>query len=258
VDAQTVPGSATGYVLFLPTQAGSAVPTLLQWVDEFTEMTIAASPDSSGTSGYSIAPFGGGELINGISTPLSKMISTSDEGNAQGPIGVLNTFSCWGDPVVVPHGAITGAITVGDVATQSPSGATGIVLRTSPNETHIRQSVPAGGAAWIDTQLITFVGGAGGTATQNAAATGGAADKTIDVRFHLGAGSIGIGVPITGLATIVPGSLVDSGGGPAVLVGNQIQQVTADGRDYTFEWDFFADGIPEATVDDIQLSTLRP
>ena len=253
VDNQSTPGTAQPYVMFFPDDIAGAVPTLFQWNGEGAEMTVAASPQTTRDSTTPENLYGGGEAFNGSTTVASPLLSTTPGGNAQGTTGVLFSFSLWGDPVRIQHGAITGTITEGDVATQTPSGATGIVLRTSPNETWIQGSAPVGAAAWIDTELITFVGGPGGPVNQSAPATGGAADKTVDIRFAL-VGGTGKDVPVTGIAAIVPGSLTPDG----TLGGDQLQDLVADGRTYQAEWDFFANGIVDGSFDNIQLTAIRP
>jgi hypothetical protein len=252
LDSEAVPGSSTAYLYFVPDGTLTAVPTLFRWIDEFTPMVVAASPQLTGESAVPSLFYGGGESFNGLGTPTSKLVTTSPEGSAQGTLGAVISFSAWGDALVVPHGAIAGTITVGDVATQAPSGATGIVLRTGANEMWLTNAT----GAWTNGQGFATVGGPGGSATQNAVSTGGAADKTVVARFFLGPGNTGAGVPITGIATIVPGSV--TGGGGAVESGNSIINLTADGRTFTFEWDFLTDGVPQALIDNVELFITRP
>jgi hypothetical protein len=249
VDTVTTPGSATAYLMFFPDGSATAIPTLFRWVDESTEMVVAASPQLTGASGVPVAFYGGGEAINGLGTSSSPLVTTSPDGATQGADGVVVSFRAYGDPLVVPHGAVTGTFSVGEVATQVPSGATGTILRVGANEVWLTNAA----GSWTDTQTFTT---AGGSAAQNGAATGGASDKTVEARYFLGPGSTGLGVPITGIATIVPGSV--TGGGGAVESGNSIINVTADGRTYSFEWDFLTDGVPQALIDHLELFITRP
>jgi hypothetical protein len=251
VDTVTVPGTATAYLYFVPSGALSAIPTLFRWAGEGAPMVVAASPQLTGESGVPSLFYGGGDSFNGLGTTASPLVTVSPEGNAQGTQGVVVSFSAWGDALVVPHDASGGAFTVGLVATQVPSGATGTILRVGPNEIWLTQD---SGTPWVNGQAITDT--STGAANQNAATTGGANDKTVEARFFLGAGQTGLGVPITGIATIVPGSV--TGGGGAVEVGNEIQNVTADGRTFSFEWDFLSDGVPQALIDNLELFITRP
>ena len=251
VDTVSVPGSETAYLLFYPDSTVGAIPTLLRFVDDVTPMVAAASPQHTGTSGPPDNLFGGGESFDGLSIPTSRLVTTSPEGTAQGTNGMVKSFSAWGDPIRIPHDGSGPAFTEGLVVTQAPSGATATVLFQSATELWVTQD---SGTAWVNGQAITDSGA--GSAVQNGAQAGGAADKTVVARFHLGAGQTAIGVPITGICTVVPGSV--TGGGGAVEVGNTITNVTADGRTFSFEWDFLADGIPQASIANVQVFISRP
>ncbi|GAG52833.1 unnamed protein product, partial [marine sediment metagenome] len=232
----------TAYVCFYPNNGESDVPTLFRFIDDTTPMAVAASPNVNGQNNGLSLHFGGGEVLNGYTTPSNPLVTVSPEGNVQGTAGLIISFSAHGAPVVVPHGAVTGTITVGDVCTQVGSGATGVVLRTGTNQTWLSQAT----GVWTNGQLFNAVGGPGGSATQNAAATGGLADKTVVARFTLDAGQTGIGVPVDGICTIVPGSV--TGGSGATDSSDTIINVTADSRTFSFEWDFLSDGVPQALI----------
>lgn len=253
VDTFTTPGSPVGYFMFWPDETVSAIPTLFRWNDEATEMSVAASPQILGSSGAPRNQYGGGESMNGLSTSTSPLVTTSPEGNSQGANGVQIDFSAEGDPVVVVHDGSGPNFTTGLVVTQTPSGATGTIdrLDNGLNTLHLRGVT----GTFVAGQTITDTGT--GSGVQVGASTGGASDKTVTARYHL-SGLVGIGVPSTGICTIVPGSVVDGEGGPAVESGNSIINVTADGRSFSFEWDFFADGVPEGLIDNIELFISRP
>jgi hypothetical protein len=252
VDTVSTPGTPIGYLTFYPDGTITAIPTIFRWVDESTEMTVAASPQILGSSGIPIQLYGGGENLNGLSTATSRLVTTSPDGNSQGTDGVQVDFEADGDPVRVSHDASGPAFTLGLVVTQTPSGATGTIdkLSTTNQELWLRDVT----GTFVAGQTITDSGT--GSAVQVGASAGGANDKTVQARYHL-VGQEAIGVPSTGLCSIVPGS-VTGGGGATDSGGNSIINVTADGRQYTWEWDFLADGVPEGVVANIEIFVTRP
>ena len=253
VDTVTNPGPPRYFLMFWPDSSISALPTLFEFIDETTELINRGSPDINGRYSLSTGLYGGGEFVNGIGTLASPLVTTSPRGNVKGATGVIVSFSAHGNALRVPHDAAGPAFTLGLVATQAPSGATGTIIEVGAN--HVLLGAVTG--TWTNGQ--TFTDSGTGSAAQNAAATGGTADNTVTPRYHFSSG-LGLGVPVSGVCSMVPGSgvggtVVIDGGGAGV---DQLQNVIADDGVKSFEWDFFSDSIPEGLIENIELTIVRP
>jgi len=163
--------------------------------------------------------------------------------------GMELTFRCNGDELFVNHGGVTGGsgnFEIGETIT-STSGGSG-TIHLVPSSTQVKIVAVTG--SFNDTDTLTQTTGSGGTATQSGASTGLSADKTVRFRFINS-----FGVPAT-LCTLTSGSAT---GGSATVVGNEVQNVTADPTIvYTVTWNFAANGISNATRLNVQAEIERP
>jgi len=168
---------------------------------------------------------------------------------------------------VIRHGPIlSGPFEVGE-SVVGTGGGTGVITHLGAAAELIKIDTVTG--TWLITDTITQTSGANSGASASATSgplgsTGGAADKTIRVRFFLSAASKGLGTPVTGFCSMVPssgsrGTVVIDGGGAGI---DELQGVVADGAvggdaKISFEWDFLADGVPSSLVDNVQFEIDR-
>lgn len=161
-----------------------------------------------------------------------------------------------------------GPFEVGQTVQGGTSLATGVVTVLGIAGELVKVDSVAGGPFQIG-EVITQTTGpnAGANATLTSAplgSTGGAADKTIRARYFIGASQTGLGVPISGVCTMVAGSgsggVVSKGTGPGGT--DELINVVADGAvggdaPVSFEWDFLTDGVPKFLVDNVQFGIDR-
>ncbi len=246
VDASTVPGTPRYFLMFFDDSASSVVPTLYEFTNESTVLASIGNPDITGAFSRVVAHHGGGNYLNGIRTVSSPLVTTTPAGSEKGNTGVIVKFTAHESPLIVPHGSVTGTLSIGETATQTPSGATGVIVEVGTGQ--IKMGSVTG--TWTDTQGFTT---AGGSATQNAVTTEGLADKTVTARFFK-SGTTVKGVPVT-LVSMVAGS----GTGGGTVSGNQFINVTADElTEYSFQWDFLGDTVDPIEIASFKLFITRP
>lgn len=148
------------------------------------------------------------------------------------------SFVAHGDPVVVAHGGTTGTLVEGETLT-GPGGKTMVVVRKNPNndDSVIHAGAVTGGAP-ADTNVYT---GAGGSITVSGTPNGGAADKIFRIYFMNASG------------VLTQGTLASTAnGGSAVRVGNEVQNVVADGATtHSIVWNFIIDGLSSGSPTDV-------
>jgi len=144
--------------------------------------------------------------------------------------GNLIEFRAHNDPVVIPHGGTTGSLTEGETLTGAVTGTTATLVRKDP--TGLDTTLHVGGVSGAGFNGSEQINGAAGSVTMNGAAFGGTADKRFRIYYFDTAGAMQVGTLI-GAAT----------GGTATRVGNEVQNIIADGVTvYTTVWDFGVDG----------------
>jgi hypothetical protein len=168
---------------------------------------------------------GGGERIFSSGEPT---VEITDSAQVSG--GMQFSFKAFGDPVILSHGSVTGSFSEGETVTGASSTATATITRVNVSAGTLEvgnvQNGPFGSSEVIST--------AGGSATTNAAQTGGTTSYTVKLYRDKNQQ-----LPDT-QATLI-GSVT---GGSATRNGNQVDDVTADGViEYTVIWDFFSDGL---------------
>lgn len=230
-DRTTTPGTTQWVLAF---GNGTAVGNSLSFYDWNGEALItAASNPTGGQVGDALAEEH--HLAAGEYHYLPGELDVSLKSRAGTLGGTLLTFIGHGDPVIIPHGGTTsgGGVTdwvEGETITGATTGTTATLLRRDPNGDDSALHVGnVQGAGFNGSEVIN---GATGAATMNAAATGGAADKVFKIYTIDSSGNLIQGT-LAGAAT----------GGTATRVGNEVQNVIADGAtEYTIRWDFIADG----------------
>lgn len=269
VDDQEDPANPVPYLIFVPDLEVSQIASVFRLSKPSNDPSVDDESleyvgDLSVTSEYAFPDtfWGAGPFLNGRETVNAKLVTAQVTGSQKGTQGVLLDARAFGDPLVVPHGAVAaGPFEVGENVS-STSGGTATILEARANE--LRLFNIGGTGVFADTDTITQTTGpnTGANATQTGASSGGLADKTLRFRYYL-RGTKTLGVPSTGICTLVSGTntqgtLVKSPG------ADEIQDLKADhllGINPTplqVEWDFLADGISEAQISMIKAEVVRP
>jgi len=150
--------------------------------------------------------------------------------------GMVVTFVGHGDPIVISHGGTTspGGITdwvEGETVTGGTSGAQATLIRRDPNGDD--SAFHVGGVTNGPFVAGESISGTTGTAIISGTPIGGAANKVAKIFFIDSNGNLAQGT-LAGNAT----------GGTAVRVGNEVQNIIADGvTEYSVLWAFQVDGI---------------
>jgi hypothetical protein len=231
-------------------------------VDDTSELAVAANMPTTSEYAYPDTYWGSGPFLNGIETANAKLVTGQVVSGIKGSQGMELRSRLYGDPLVVPHGAISpggGAaqFDVGETLTSS-SGGSATILESKPTTGEVRLFDVTGTFLNGDTLTMTTGPNSGANATQSAASSGGLADKTVRFRYFLD-NTRTLGVPATGICTLVPGS-----NNKGSIVGNEVQGLIAEyllginPGTIDVEWDFLTDGVAEAAVAAVKLEVVRP
>jgi len=256
VDDQTDPTSPTAYVIFCPESDVETSATAFRFVDDSTELINEGTLPTSSSYGFPDTFFGSGHFLNGIETG-SKLVTGEVWTAAKGQSGAQINYRLFGDPLVAAHGAVTGGpFEVGETITSS-SGGSATILEARSAEVRLHSV----SGAFNDTDTLTQTTGtnAGANAAQSGASTGGAANKTFRLRYFR-SGTKTLGVPSTGICTLIPGTNTRG----SIVGGNEIQNEIAEwsGNDGPgsgqVEWDFITDGVAEASIVVVKAEVVTP
>jgi hypothetical protein len=171
---------------------------------------------------------------------------------------------------VIDHGPVTAGVpfVLGETVTGGTSGTTGVVTHLGPGgagEVYLKMDTIAGPGFVLGELLTGTTSGAIATSTSAPRGySGGSAVKKVRLRYFVGANLSGIGVPVSGFATLVAGSgvncVVTKGTGPGG--SDEATAIIADGAvggdpKISVEWDFLTDGVPNFKTDQVQFEIDR-